>query len=139
MNKEKRICMDMFLEHFGYKNLLKYQYIQAIYIHLSNLSYIFNIYRGFFMKTLLRILKVYYIEVLKYNMDDKNKYIIIGNKNRHLILAKNIYRNRRGVYIQCFLADISVIWLESMLIVCFIMKKCIAKTKNRPDRPNHFS
>jgi hypothetical protein len=99
MNKEKRICMDMFLEHFGYKNLLKYQYIQAIYIHLSNLSYIFNIYMGFFMKTLLRILKVYYIEALKYNIDDKNEHVVIDNKNRQIVAAKNTRRNRRGEYI----------------------------------------
>jgi hypothetical protein len=69
------------------------------------------------MKTLLRILKVYYIKVPKYNINDKNIHIIIDNKNRHLILAKNI----------CFLADISVIWLESILTVCFITKKRIAK------------
>jgi hypothetical protein len=50
MNKKKGICRDMLLEHFGYKNSLKYQYIQVFYTHLSDIPYIFNIYRGFLWK-----------------------------------------------------------------------------------------
>jgi hypothetical protein len=42
MNKEKRICKDMFLEHFGYRNFIEisiytshlYPYIQPI-LHIK--------------------------------------------------------------------------------------------------------
>jgi hypothetical protein len=54
------------------------------------------------METLSRIFKVSYIEVLKYNIDDKNKHIVIDNKNKHIVTIKMHIVTERG-YMSVFL------------------------------------
>ncbi|MDR2068042.1 MAG: hypothetical protein LBP41_03585 [Holosporaceae bacterium] len=54
------------------------------------------------METLLRIFKIHYIEVLKYNIDDKNRCTAIDNKNRRIVAAKIRIVTERGVYVSVF-------------------------------------